>query len=292
MIYDKPRDINLRVFPSLSSFAPKKRKKTPVEEAKTPKPQPKKTIAENRKDTLVLPQKSIDDFQEEPIIDISTMPVVDGIPMLDLSDKVTESNPITAEKSFAKTTFDILNKPIIDISEMPDIEGIPLLKLPEEIHPDVLKEITEVEKTTEVVTVIPEKVTEPPAKEVVAPPVKVTETEPKKKQKTTKVKEKKTKEKKKLLTKINKTYLFKAASFFVTLYLGMTIAFIIPLRPTYSETEKRNLKEFPEFSAEALISGSFFDDISTWFSDTFPYREFFRNNRNDFSCFFNFCYFF
>ena len=72
---------------------------------------------------------------------------------------------------------------------------------------------------------------------------------------------------------INKTYALKVVAFFLMLYIGATISFMIPLRPTYSESEKRDLKEFPEFSYEAIISGSYFDDISTWFSDTFPFRE-------------------
>ncbi len=73
--------------------------------------------------------------------------------------------------------------------------------------------------------------------------------------------------------KIPRTRKVKIASFFVVLYLSTIIAFIIPLRPTYSETEKRNLTKFPEFSSKALLSGDYFADISTWFSDTFPFRE-------------------
>ncbi len=64
-----------------------------------------------------------------------------------------------------------------------------------------------------------------------------------------------------------------AIPFFVVLAALTVVSFIIPLRPTRSESEKRNLAQFPEFSAEALVSGSYFDDISTWFSDTFPGRE-------------------
>lgn len=74
-------------------------------------------------------------------------------------------------------------------------------------------------------------------------------------------------------TPVNITRYTKIAAFFVTLYLGTFVAFIIPLRPTYSETEKRELKSFPQFSLTALKSGSYFDDITTWFADTFPFRE-------------------
>ncbi len=73
--------------------------------------------------------------------------------------------------------------------------------------------------------------------------------------------------------KPRKQEIAKIASFFVTLYLGTVLAFIIPLRPTYSESEKRNLQEFPEFSVQSLFTGDYFDDITLWFSDTFPFRE-------------------
>ena len=71
----------------------------------------------------------------------------------------------------------------------------------------------------------------------------------------------------------NKTGFRLAIPFFVTLAVLTVVSFIIPLRPTQSQMEKRNLAEFPEFSVEALASGSYFDDITTWFSDTFPGRE-------------------
>lgn len=61
--------------------------------------------------------------------------------------------------------------------------------------------------------------------------------------------------------------------FFVVLGLLTVISFIIPLRPTVSYEEKRELAKFPEFSVAALASGSYFDDITTWFSDTFPGRQ-------------------
>lgn len=64
-----------------------------------------------------------------------------------------------------------------------------------------------------------------------------------------------------------------ALPFFLTLAVLTVVSFIIPLRPTQSYTEKRNLKEFPEFSLEALADGSYFGGITTWFSDTFPGRE-------------------
>jgi hypothetical protein len=64
-----------------------------------------------------------------------------------------------------------------------------------------------------------------------------------------------------------------ATPFFAVLFALTVVAFIIPLRPTESESEKRSLAAFPDFSVSALLSGSWFDDISSWFSDTFPGRE-------------------
>lgn len=64
-----------------------------------------------------------------------------------------------------------------------------------------------------------------------------------------------------------------ALPFFIVLGLLTVVSFIIPLRPTQSQMEKRNLAEFPEFTWDALVSGSYFDDITLWFSDTFPGRE-------------------
>lgn len=57
------------------------------------------------------------------------------------------------------------------------------------------------------------------------------------------------------------------------LYIGCILSLIIPLRPTVSQSEKRKLTTFPAFSFSSLISGSYFSGISTWFSDTFPFRE-------------------
>lgn len=55
--------------------------------------------------------------------------------------------------------------------------------------------------------------------------------------------------------------------------VAAVIVWIIPLRPSESAFEQRELAKFPAFSWEALARGSYFDDISLWFSDTFPARE-------------------
>ena len=53
----------------------------------------------------------------------------------------------------------------------------------------------------------------------------------------------------------------------------MILGLIIPLRPDYSDTEKRELAKFPAFSVSGLLDGSYFTDIQTWYTDTYPLRE-------------------
>ena len=64
-----------------------------------------------------------------------------------------------------------------------------------------------------------------------------------------------------------------AIPLFAAMAVLTVVSFLIPLRPTESYTEKRKLAEFPEFSWETLVSGDYFDEITLWFSDTFPGRE-------------------
>ncbi len=82
-----------------------------------------------------------------------------------------------------------------------------------------------------------------------------------------------TKNRKKEKRKINKAHLIQSVTFFTVLLIVSAVSFVIPLRPTYSATEQRELTPFPEFSLKSVISGDYFDGISTWFSDTFPFRE-------------------
>ncbi len=215
MIYDKPRNISFRVFPSV-------------------KQKPKKKSKVNK----------VHDLKNEPIIDISTMPVIDGVPMLRFSDDPKPDIIITERRDFTSKE--------IDISQLPDIDDVPILTFPEK------------KVATEDIT--PKEIPLP----VDTPKVK----QEKKKTKPKAENKKKNQKTKKPKTVGRKTHLVKAASFFVMLYLGAVISFAIPLRPTYSPSEKRNLAQFPEFSAQALLTGAYFSDISTWFSDTFPYRDF------------------
>ena len=65
--------------------------------------------------------------------------------------------------------------------------------------------------------------------------------------------------------------------FFLLLFVGFLVALWLPLRPQYSEVEKRELTKFPKFSFSALASGSYFKGIGEWYADTFPWREMFMN---------------
>ena len=62
-------------------------------------------------------------------------------------------------------------------------------------------------------------------------------------------------------------------SFFSVMCIGMVLSMIIPLRPTFSESEKRELTKYPEFSLESFWQGEYFSQGDPWFSDTFPFRE-------------------
>lgn len=65
--------------------------------------------------------------------------------------------------------------------------------------------------------------------------------------------------------------------FFAVLFAVAIIAFIIPLRPTYSDSEKRELTKFPKFTLSSFFSGEYFIGIDKWYSDTFPARDTFTD---------------
>ena len=51
------------------------------------------------------------------------------------------------------------------------------------------------------------------------------------------------------------------------------VGLLLFLRPATSESEKRELTKFPSFSPDTLISGEYFNQINTWYADTYPGRE-------------------
>lgn len=80
-----------------------------------------------------------------------------------------------------------------------------------------------------------------------------------------------------------KNALRRSMPFYAALAALTVFAWILPLRPSYSLIEKRDLEKFPTFSAQALFNGDWFDGINLWFSDTFPGRESWVNMQNRFS---------
>ena len=64
---------------------------------------------------------------------------------------------------------------------------------------------------------------------------------------------------------------------FVILVASMMVAFAVVFcalpRSTYSELEKRELRQFPPFSGQALSQGTFTAEVSNWFSDSEPFRD-------------------
>lgn len=73
--------------------------------------------------------------------------------------------------------------------------------------------------------------------------------------------------------RIKQRALLRSAPFFMTLAIITVIAWLLPLRDTVSETERRELEKFPAFSVSAAANGSYFSQIGNWFADTFTFRE-------------------
>ena len=72
---------------------------------------------------------------------------------------------------------------------------------------------------------------------------------------------------------ISRRTVMMALPFFLCLAVISAVSWCIPLRPTVSYTENRNLTALPEFSFGKLLSGELFGGVDDWFSDTFPFRD-------------------
>ena len=73
--------------------------------------------------------------------------------------------------------------------------------------------------------------------------------------------------------KDNKTDRVKILLFGSFMLIAFVIGLLVFLRPTVSETEKRELAKFPDFSVDAFLSGEYFSDVTAWYADTYPGRE-------------------
>lgn len=64
-----------------------------------------------------------------------------------------------------------------------------------------------------------------------------------------------------------------SAAFGLILTLGMVLGLCLFLRPTVSQAENRELSKFPSFSVADFVSGAYTEQISTWYADTYPFRD-------------------
>lgn len=87
--------------------------------------------------------------------------------------------------------------------------------------------------------------------------------------------------KKKLALRIN---IGVCTVFFAVVAIGLLV---LP-RPTVSESEKRNLATFPQFTWDAYWSGKYTENISYFFNDTVPFRDTFKSIGASFRSLFGF----
>lgn len=60
------------------------------------------------------------------------------------------------------------------------------------------------------------------------------------------------------------------------LFIAISISLLVLPRPTVSDIEKRELTEFPKFTVASFFSGEYMQQISEFFNDTVPGRDFFK----------------
>ncbi len=75
------------------------------------------------------------------------------------------------------------------------------------------------------------------------------------------------------LRETHKTAACKVVVFAVLLLLCFVIGLLLPLRPTTSALEKRELTKFPSLTWSSFWDGSYFNQISEWYADSYPFRE-------------------
>lgn len=61
--------------------------------------------------------------------------------------------------------------------------------------------------------------------------------------------------------------------FCAVMAIGGIVGCLFFFRPRVSEMEKRELTEFPQFTVSSFLDGSYFSEVSLWFSDTYPMRD-------------------
>lgn len=66
---------------------------------------------------------------------------------------------------------------------------------------------------------------------------------------------------------------FTIAAFKAVMGVGLVLGLALFLRPSVSMAEKRQLTQFPTFTMATFLDGTYTKDISTWYADTFPFRD-------------------
>ena len=67
--------------------------------------------------------------------------------------------------------------------------------------------------------------------------------------------------------------LYKTLIFGTLLTVMFFIGTLFFLRPSFSDTENRELTKFPKFEIGAILNGEFFTQVDKWYADTFPGRD-------------------
>lgn len=84
--------------------------------------------------------------------------------------------------------------------------------------------------------------------------------------------------KKRKFTKQQKKTIMKFRAFSVRIFAGLmllggVLGLLFFFRPSTSAVEKRELTKFPKLTLASFLDGSFFSDVSLWYSDTYPMRD-------------------
>lgn len=66
---------------------------------------------------------------------------------------------------------------------------------------------------------------------------------------------------------------FAPAAVFIVFIFALAIWFVVAPKADYSSSEKRYLQDFPEVSAESILSGEFGEEFESYFADHFPIRN-------------------
>ncbi len=72
-----------------------------------------------------------------------------------------------------------------------------------------------------------------------------------------------------------------AASVMVILWALIALFLLVIPRSKVSQIEKRELTKFPKFTISSYFSGEFTEGIMTWYTDTVPFRDTFKNANNN-----------